>query len=110
MGSLLICHSAVAATASGFGFRNCRAATNRLSRKPRIDTPLPGRATSFVPAQARKKMFRRYRKWQSPYIIARKTRAYASDAIFGGPSPVSYTHLRAHETPEHLVCRLLLEK
>src|SRR5678815_3291665 len=21
--------------------------------------------------------------------------------------PVSYTHLRAHETPEHLVCRLL---
>src|SRR5678816_4396357 len=23
-------------------------------------------------------------------------------------SPVSYTHLRAHETPEHLVCRLLL--
>src|SRR5678816_787067 len=24
-------------------------------------------------------------------------------------APVSYTHLRAHETPEHLVCRLLLE-
>eukprot|EP00658_Telonema_sp_P-2_P076918 TRINITY_DN6842_c0_g1_i1.p1 TRINITY_DN6842_c0_g1~~TRINITY_DN6842_c0_g1_i1.p1 ORF type:complete len:450 (+),score=155.02 TRINITY_DN6842_c0_g1_i1:183-1532(+) len=27
-----------------------------------------------------------------------------------GFSAVSYTHLRAHETPEHLVCRLLLEK
>src|SRR5665254_26996 len=27
-----------------------------------------------------------------------------------GAIPVSYTHLRAHETPEHLVCRLLLEK
>eukprot|EP00658_Telonema_sp_P-2_P073150 TRINITY_DN62199_c0_g1_i1.p1 TRINITY_DN62199_c0_g1~~TRINITY_DN62199_c0_g1_i1.p1 ORF type:complete len:123 (+),score=26.48 TRINITY_DN62199_c0_g1_i1:94-462(+) len=27
-----------------------------------------------------------------------------------GVNPVSYTHLRAHETPEHLVCRLLLEK
>src|SRR5674536_6497 len=26
------------------------------------------------------------------------------------PTTVSYTHLRAHETPEHLVCRLLLEK
>eukprot|EP00658_Telonema_sp_P-2_P022704 TRINITY_DN1907_c0_g1_i4.p1 TRINITY_DN1907_c0_g1~~TRINITY_DN1907_c0_g1_i4.p1 ORF type:complete len:105 (-),score=29.42 TRINITY_DN1907_c0_g1_i4:32-346(-) len=26
------------------------------------------------------------------------------------PRAVSYTHLRAHETPEHLVCRLLLEK
>src|SRR5678816_4262705 len=24
------------------------------------------------------------------------------------PRTVSYTHLRAHETPEHLVCRLLL--
>src|SRR5678816_4948027 len=28
----------------------------------------------------------------------------------GHTRPVSYTHLRAHETPEHLVCRLLLEK
>eukprot|EP01017_Pseudomicrothorax_dubius_P021925 TRINITY_DN2359_c0_g1_i1.p1 TRINITY_DN2359_c0_g1~~TRINITY_DN2359_c0_g1_i1.p1 ORF type:complete len:699 (-),score=188.50 TRINITY_DN2359_c0_g1_i1:50-2146(-) len=27
-----------------------------------------------------------------------------------GIDSVSYTHLRAHETPEHLVCRLLLEK
>ena len=25
-------------------------------------------------------------------------------------NPVSYTHLRAHETLRHLVCRLLLEK
>eukprot|EP00658_Telonema_sp_P-2_P068911 TRINITY_DN5792_c0_g1_i1.p1 TRINITY_DN5792_c0_g1~~TRINITY_DN5792_c0_g1_i1.p1 ORF type:complete len:395 (+),score=92.73 TRINITY_DN5792_c0_g1_i1:173-1357(+) len=29
---------------------------------------------------------------------------------FDGKEAVSYTHLRAHETPEHLVCRLLLEK
>ena len=28
----------------------------------------------------------------------------------GGINPVSYTHLRAHETSLHLVCRLLLEK
>mgnify|MGYP003381546969 CR=1 FL=1 len=27
-----------------------------------------------------------------------------------GQSPVSYTHLRAHETVLDLVCRLLLEK
>src|SRR5678809_1746142 len=27
-----------------------------------------------------------------------------------GPRPVSYTHLRAHETGRNLVCRLLLEK
>ena len=30
--------------------------------------------------------------------------------INGTVKAVSYTHLRAHETPEHLVCRLLLEK
>ena len=28
--------------------------------------------------------------------------------ITSGVTAVSYTHLRAHETPEHLVCRLLL--
>src|SRR5665213_4272290 len=28
----------------------------------------------------------------------------------GEPLPVSYTHLRAHETGRNLVCRLLLEK
>src|SRR5660398_204816 len=28
----------------------------------------------------------------------------------GWPWPVSYTHLRAHETKANLVCRLLLEK
>src|SRR5678815_3557408 len=27
--------------------------------------------------------------------------------LTGGSEAVSYTHLRAHETPEHLVCRLL---
>ena len=31
-------------------------------------------------------------------------------SAFRSFKPVSYTHLRAHETPEHLVCRLLLEK
>ena len=30
--------------------------------------------------------------------------------VTGTTAPVSYTHLRAHETPEPLVCRLLLEK
>src|SRR5678815_2990361 len=43
--------------------------------------------------------------------LPRRTRptsdlAYNSTII----GAVSYTHLRAHETPEHLVCRLLLEK
>src|SRR5674536_383287 len=37
--------------------------------------------------------------------VARAERGAQPPAV-----PVSYTHLRAHETPEHLVCRLLLEK
>eukprot|EP00658_Telonema_sp_P-2_P010357 TRINITY_DN13907_c0_g1_i3.p1 TRINITY_DN13907_c0_g1~~TRINITY_DN13907_c0_g1_i3.p1 ORF type:complete len:123 (+),score=16.75 TRINITY_DN13907_c0_g1_i3:147-515(+) len=40
--------------------------------------------------------------------ICRVPSAYFSQAPWY--APVSYTHLRAHETPEHLVCRLLLEK
>ena len=36
--------------------------------------------------------------------------AMVGDLYHGRTVPVSYTHLRAHETPEHLVCRLLLEK
>ena len=43
-----------------------------------------------------------------------KTRAITHRIAYGVATgayvPVSYTHLRAHETPEHLVCRLLLEK
>ena len=31
-------------------------------------------------------------------------------AIMNSVGPVSYTHLRAHETGRNLVCRLLLEK
>src|SRR5678816_107799 len=46
----------------------------------------------------------------------RSTRAIIEPPTARGLPPrsgfgtVSYTHLRAHETPEHLVCRLLLEK
>src|SRR5678815_3092065 len=41
--------------------------------------------------------------------LCRRAR-YTGYQIDGGFAAVSYTHLRAHETPEHLVCRLLLEK
>src|SRR5678815_1618731 len=40
-------------------------------------------------------------------IVAGAMQQYSCDHY---PGTVSYTHLRAHETPEHLVCRLLLEK
>ena len=32
------------------------------------------------------------------------------EIVEANPPPVSYTHLRAHETKANLVCRLLLEK
>eukprot|EP00658_Telonema_sp_P-2_P066509 TRINITY_DN55518_c0_g1_i1.p1 TRINITY_DN55518_c0_g1~~TRINITY_DN55518_c0_g1_i1.p1 ORF type:complete len:482 (+),score=64.56 TRINITY_DN55518_c0_g1_i1:108-1553(+) len=41
---------------------------------------------------------------QMEYLLERSRKFYLET------DPVSYTHLRAHETPEHLVCRLLLEK
>ena len=38
------------------------------------------------------------------------TRRYFRLTQADGQTTVSYTHLRAHETREELVCRLLLEK
>src|SRR5665213_722270 len=38
------------------------------------------------------------------------TRSMILDKVWGMRIPVSYTHLRAHETGRNLVCRLLLEK
>ena len=46
------------------------------------------------------------------FVHARPIRlaALALAVLFGAADPVSYTHLRAHETVLDLVCRLLLEK
>src|SRR5665648_1176606 len=54
-----------------------------------------------------------------PYEVQADFLGHALDPITGiltkntadkSPYPVSYTHLRAHETRHDLVCRLLLEK
>ena len=37
-------------------------------------------------------------------------KSYFMQDKYGQIAPVSYTHLRAHETRHDLVCRLLLEK
>eukprot|EP00658_Telonema_sp_P-2_P010260 TRINITY_DN13866_c0_g1_i5.p1 TRINITY_DN13866_c0_g1~~TRINITY_DN13866_c0_g1_i5.p1 ORF type:complete len:379 (+),score=138.52 TRINITY_DN13866_c0_g1_i5:243-1379(+) len=47
------------------------------------------------------------KKMRKKKKIRAKKESIEWDAV---PEAVSYTHLRAHETPEHLVCRLLLEK
>src|SRR5678815_1425200 len=47
----------------------------------------------------------------TPPNLAKEAPADAAEAFWvikHGIKSVSYTHLRAHETPEHLVCRLLL--
>src|SRR5678815_4939616 len=43
-------------------------------------------------------------------MARRQLRDHGQPRLDALPRAVSYTHLRAHETPEHLVCRLLLEK
>ena len=40
----------------------------------------------------------------------KKLREFSPDLVVLDVMPVSYTHLRAHETVLDLVCRLLLEK
>src|SRR5678815_6025645 len=51
---------------------------------------------------------RKTRSTTSPGMIRHQMTSRAREAQT--MKTVSYTHLRAHETPEHLVCRLLLEK
>src|SRR5674536_321425 len=57
-----------------------------------------------------------WRRWGTHLVAShraarrRPRRATRTSPRRPAPCPVSYTHLRAHETPEHLVCRLLLEK
>ena len=48
--------------------------------------------------------------WDKEQKKYRKKTVYVGKVLDKEKGPVSYTHLRAHETPEHLVCRLLLEK
>ena len=45
-----------------------------------------------------------------PYNLSPSTKISGGSLFDTVIAPVSYTHLRAHETPEHHVCRLLLEK
>src|SRR5678815_4477160 len=50
----------------------------------------------------------RYLKERNPKLKVWGIDTYGS--VFKKYKAVSYTHLRAHETPEHIVCRVLLEK
>ena len=43
-------------------------------------------------------------------ILKKKAELNYKNKIYRKEVPVSYTHLRAHETEADLVCRLLLEK
>ena len=51
-----------------------------------------------------------HRNPQGLYIDKNKNIFSTEHGPSGGDevNPVSYTHLRAHETPEHLLCRLQL--
>src|SRR5678816_4569348 len=57
---------------------------------------------------------RRVAKWfeqlSSDTVMRQDVARFRQLLVVNGSVTVSYTHLRAHETPEHLVCRLLLEK
>ena len=44
------------------------------------------------------------------YDNASGQKVYVTEVVCDSVQPVSYTHLRAHETGRNLVCRLLLEK
>ena len=78
-------------------------------------SPVEGGITNqnFLVNDGSRKYFVRIGDDIPEHLVFRSNEIQASNAaskINVSPKSVSYTHLRAHETPEHLVCRLLLEK
>src|SRR5674536_92717 len=96
----------------------CRGpATGRRPAAPRPVPPSDTSGSSGCAAAATKSSLRRpvgkggqHRLLQGHHMpgVADDRAGPVGFAVVSGP--VSYTHLLAHETPEHLVCRLLLEK
>src|SRR5678816_4857671 len=74
--------------------------------------PFEGDETFLAPATER--TTKMWEKLQELFLEERRKSVLdisqiPSSITAHAPGSVSYTHLRAHETPEHLVCRLLLE-
>src|SRR5450756_490760 len=71
--------------------------------------PFFGGATRATP-QCEGVFIHGHRKPRNPSPSGRRQRLAVGLDLPPDASPVSYTHLRAHETRHDLVCRLLLEK
>ena len=105
--------------------KNCRVSNNATSYlKPHIqEAHKRSQERHYDDILARNATYRAERKYRVPgwydtqkdiinTFYANCPEGYHVDHVIPlkGKLAVSYTHLRAHETPEHLVCRLLLEK
>src|SRR5678815_5920188 len=88
----------------------CSNGSSRLTVRTSVDLPEPDgpQMTMRSPGDTCKSMSRS--AWYWPYHLLMPTRRAIALSFPDVETAVSYTHLRAHETPEHLVCRLLLEK
>src|SRR5665647_1184075 len=78
---------------------------------PILSRRLSGKPTTYRRRPAPLRAVRRcQRHGTHRSVVACRARTEAHGCGAGGCNPVSYTHLRAHETDSYLVCRLLLEK
>eukprot|EP00831_Metopus_contortus_P015066 TRINITY_DN16251_c0_g1_i2.p3 TRINITY_DN16251_c0_g1~~TRINITY_DN16251_c0_g1_i2.p3 ORF type:complete len:112 (-),score=20.89 TRINITY_DN16251_c0_g1_i2:28-363(-) len=72
---------------------------------------LPG--TNCIPLFSKQKQKHNKLLYQGIHQVMKKIKGSELTIqcpMYSALMPVSYTHLRAHETSLHLVCRLLLEK
>ena len=79
-----------------------------IRRPPRSTLDRSSAASDVYKRQAQRRQ--RLRDAVDFLHLCRARNLSASGALLGHFGPVSYTHLRAHETVLDLVCRLLLEK
>ena len=90
----------------------CSMCAHRISedKKPACAEVCPTGALQFGEYEAMKKLAAKLAKEKKLKLYGYEENGGTHLFVLAKEDPVSYTHLRAHETPEHLVCRLLLEK
>ena len=80
-----------------------------FTQNPRVDLKIWLERTQFVKQPSCNIDWELWKKIQG-LTSGKKIQGLAFDYRHYCIEPVSYTHLRAHETDSYLVCRLLLEK
>ena len=73
-----------------------------------VENVIPGMQAAFVNIGQENNAFLPFSEISDPELLSNSNKKSKEIDVLLSPGPVSYTHLRAHETLRYLVCRLLV--